>query len=233
MDTLPRAGLAQALREAEVAGATLDQHVTAPTNSDLARDRTDLRKFRTLLALDRTTLAWIRTTLTMATFGFGTVGLFRSLRASSPTPKAVHLHERHPVRHVPRRVGPGGHGGGGDLPLVRAAEAPSRRGRGADAVAPQHRLGVAAVRRRLGGALGRLLAVKGTIMPVTTRSAGVQKAGAAGILLGRLSSVSLRGQLEWWWNTFSNDGVKANGAVWSLGVQVQGIRGSQDSQGAP
>jgi uncharacterized membrane protein YidH (DUF202 family) len=93
MDTLPRAGLGQALREAEGAGATLDQHVTAPPNSDLARDRTGLAKFRTQLALDRTTLAWIRTTLTMATFGFGTVGFFRSLRASSPTPESVHLHQ--------------------------------------------------------------------------------------------------------------------------------------------
>jgi putative membrane protein len=52
-----------------------------------------LARYRTQLALDRTTLAWIRTTLTMATFGFGTVGFFRSLRASSPTPEAVHLHQ--------------------------------------------------------------------------------------------------------------------------------------------
>jgi hypothetical protein len=48
---------------------------------------------------------------------------------------------------------------------------------------------------------------------------GFQPYVAAGLLLGRLSSVSLRGQLEWWWNTFSNDGKNANGAVWSLGVQ--------------
>jgi putative membrane protein len=52
-----------------------------------------LARYRTQLALDRTTLAWIRTTLTMATFGFGTVGFIRSLRASSPTPEAVHLHQ--------------------------------------------------------------------------------------------------------------------------------------------
>jgi putative membrane protein len=58
-----------------------------------ATDRTSLAKFRTQLALDRTTLAWVRTTLTMATFGFGTVGFFRSLREKSPTPEAVHLHE--------------------------------------------------------------------------------------------------------------------------------------------
>jgi putative membrane protein len=58
----------------------------------LAEKRTRLSKFRTQLALDRTALAWIRTALTMATFGFGTVGFFRSLRAASPTPEAIHLH---------------------------------------------------------------------------------------------------------------------------------------------
>jgi uncharacterized membrane protein YidH (DUF202 family) len=59
---------------------------------DLAKDRTSFAKFRTQLALDRTTLAWIRTALTMATFGFGTVGFFRSLRQAFPTPEAVQLH---------------------------------------------------------------------------------------------------------------------------------------------
>ena len=58
----------------------------------LAQNRTGLAKFRTQLALDRTALAWIRTALTMATFGFGTVGFFRSLRAASPTPEAIDLH---------------------------------------------------------------------------------------------------------------------------------------------
>jgi putative membrane protein len=58
----------------------------------LAKDRTSFAKFRTQLALDRTTLAWIRTALTMATFGFGTVGFFRSLRQASPTPESVQLH---------------------------------------------------------------------------------------------------------------------------------------------
>jgi hypothetical protein len=48
---------------------------------------------------------------------------------------------------------------------------------------------------------------------------GFQPYAAAGLLLGRLSSAAIRGQVEWWWNTFSNDGKKANGAVWSLGVQ--------------
>ena len=59
----------------------------------LAQNRTGMAKFRTQLALDRTTLAWIRTTLTMATFGFGTVGFFRSLHEKSPTPEAVQMHK--------------------------------------------------------------------------------------------------------------------------------------------
>jgi putative membrane protein len=60
---------------------------------ELAKDRTSLAKLRTALALDRTMLAWIRTALTMATFGFGTVGFFRSLRAASPTPENIRLHQ--------------------------------------------------------------------------------------------------------------------------------------------
>ncbi len=48
---------------------------------------------RTTLALDRTTLAWIRTSLTMATFGFGMVGFFRSLRAQTPTLEAIRMHQ--------------------------------------------------------------------------------------------------------------------------------------------
>jgi len=59
----------------------------------LAQDRTGMAKFRTGLALDRTTLAWIRTTLTMATFGFGTVGFFRSLREKSPSAEAIQMHQ--------------------------------------------------------------------------------------------------------------------------------------------
>jgi putative membrane protein len=59
----------------------------------LAGDRTSLASFRTHLALDRTTLAWIRTTLTLATFGFGLVTFFRSLRQASPTPEAIRLHQ--------------------------------------------------------------------------------------------------------------------------------------------
>lgn len=59
----------------------------------LAGHRTNMANFRTQLALDRTTLSWIRTTLTMAGFGFGTVGFFRSLQQSSPSPETVRLHE--------------------------------------------------------------------------------------------------------------------------------------------
>ena len=59
----------------------------------LAHDRTDMAKFRTQIALDRTTLAWIRTTLSMVTFGFGTIGFFRSLRQANPTSEAIHMHE--------------------------------------------------------------------------------------------------------------------------------------------
>jgi putative membrane protein len=70
----------------------MDEQTVAPSNLDLARDRTGLAKFRTQLALDRTTLAWIRTALTMATFGFGTVGFFRTLRERSPSPEAARMH---------------------------------------------------------------------------------------------------------------------------------------------
>jgi putative membrane protein len=60
---------------------------------DLARERTSLASFRTQLALDRTTLAWVRTALTMATFGFGTVAFFRTLREQSPTARAIREHQ--------------------------------------------------------------------------------------------------------------------------------------------
>jgi putative membrane protein len=58
----------------------------------LAAERTRLANFRTERALDRTTLAWIRTTLTMATFGFGLAGFFRTRLVQSPTPEAIRLH---------------------------------------------------------------------------------------------------------------------------------------------
>jgi putative membrane protein len=45
------------------------------------------------LALDRTTLAWVRTTLTMASFGLGLVGFFRSLRAHAPNAENTQLYE--------------------------------------------------------------------------------------------------------------------------------------------
>jgi putative membrane protein len=71
--------------------SVMDTQTTDP-RTGLAKERTSFAKFRTQLALDRTTLAWIRTALTMATFGFGTVGFFRSLREASPTPESVQLH---------------------------------------------------------------------------------------------------------------------------------------------
>ena len=52
-----------------------------------------MAQYRTQLALDRTTLAWIRTTITMATFGFGMVGFFRSLRQGSPSADTIRLHQ--------------------------------------------------------------------------------------------------------------------------------------------
>ena len=61
--------------------------------ADLVRDRTRLAAYRTGLALDRTTLAWIRTTLTMASFGFGMVAFFRTLRERSPSPESARLHD--------------------------------------------------------------------------------------------------------------------------------------------
>ena len=59
----------------------------------LADDRTKMATFRTHLALERTTLAWIRTTLTMASFGFGIVAFFRSLREANQSAETIRLHE--------------------------------------------------------------------------------------------------------------------------------------------
>jgi uncharacterized membrane protein YidH (DUF202 family) len=59
----------------------------------LAQHRTTLASFRTSLALDRTTLAWIRTTLTMASFGLGLIGFFRSLRQAGETAETIRLHQ--------------------------------------------------------------------------------------------------------------------------------------------
>ena len=60
---------------------------------NLARNRTTFASFRTQLALDRTTLAWIRTALSLAGFGFGMVGFFRSLREKTTSPETIRLHE--------------------------------------------------------------------------------------------------------------------------------------------
>lgn len=59
----------------------------------LAEDRTHMANLRTSLALDRTMLAWLRTNLTMATFGFGLVGFFRSARQANPSAEMARLHE--------------------------------------------------------------------------------------------------------------------------------------------
>ncbi|HTS17375.1 MAG TPA: DUF202 domain-containing protein [Verrucomicrobiae bacterium] len=58
-----------------------------------ADPRVDLARLRTQIAFDRTTLAWIRTTITMATFGFGMIGFFRTLEEKSPTARSVQLHQ--------------------------------------------------------------------------------------------------------------------------------------------
>jgi putative membrane protein len=60
---------------------------------NLAGERTNFARFRTSLALERTTLAWIRTALTFATFGFGVVGFFRTLRQTTNSEETVHLHQ--------------------------------------------------------------------------------------------------------------------------------------------
>ncbi len=70
-----------------------ESDIAPGSREHLAEDRTRMARFRTQLALDRTTLAWVRTTLTMATFGFGLVGFFRSLRQSNPNPETIRLHE--------------------------------------------------------------------------------------------------------------------------------------------
>jgi len=59
----------------------------------MADDRTALAKFRTALALDRTTLAWIRTALTSAAFGFGLIGVFRTIAPMAQSQEAKRLHE--------------------------------------------------------------------------------------------------------------------------------------------
>lgn len=66
---------------------------TADARSGLAAERTSLARFRTALALDRTTLAWIRTALTSAAFGFGLIGVFRTIAPMAQSQEAMRLHE--------------------------------------------------------------------------------------------------------------------------------------------
>ena len=65
----------------------------ADVKTRMARERTALAKFRTALAIDRTTLAWIRTALTSAAFGFGLIGVFRTIAPMAQSQEARHLHE--------------------------------------------------------------------------------------------------------------------------------------------
>jgi putative membrane protein len=73
--------------------AAMNDESQPDTRIPLAIERTDMAIFRTSLALDRTTLAWIRTTLTMATFGLGMIGFFRTLRQQAETPETIRLHQ--------------------------------------------------------------------------------------------------------------------------------------------
>jgi putative membrane protein len=59
----------------------------------LAGERTRLARYRTALAIDRTTLAWIRTALTSAAFGFGLIGVFRTISPMVQSQEAKQLHE--------------------------------------------------------------------------------------------------------------------------------------------
>ncbi len=65
----------------------------AGATTDLAVERTSLARFRTALALDRTTLAWIRTALTSAAFGFGLIGVFRTIAPMAQSQEVMRLHE--------------------------------------------------------------------------------------------------------------------------------------------
>ncbi|HVS40105.1 MAG TPA: DUF202 domain-containing protein [Gemmataceae bacterium] len=73
----------------------MSEETPNPTDprTHLAGKRTSLASVRTQLALDRTTLAWIRTTLTMASFGFGMVAFFRTLREANAHEETIRLHE--------------------------------------------------------------------------------------------------------------------------------------------
>jgi uncharacterized membrane protein YidH (DUF202 family) len=69
------------------------QRTSGDRHADTAQARSNQGSFRTELALDGTTLAWIRTCLTMASFGFGMVAFFRTLREKYPTPENLRLHQ--------------------------------------------------------------------------------------------------------------------------------------------
>lgn len=60
---------------------------------ELAGQRTSMASFQAELTLDRTTLVRVRTTLTMASFGFGMMAFFRSLRQSSSSEEMLRLHQ--------------------------------------------------------------------------------------------------------------------------------------------
>ena len=126
-----------------------------PTSSDprvdLARERTGMASFRTQLALDRTTLAWVRRTLTMASFGFGLVGFFRSLRGQAPSAETIRLHQgaiRFGLALIVLRTGTGG-----VVSLVNVAKAPTGRAPGADQVAIDDYTGAPADHHVHGGSL--------------------------------------------------------------------------------
>ena len=98
------------------------------TRIPLAIERTDMAIFRTSLALDRTTLAWIRTTLTMATFGLGMIGFFRTIREHAETPETIRLHQSAIHFGVALVViGIVSTLFGSDIPYVESTEAPTRR----------------------------------------------------------------------------------------------------------
>jgi len=69
------------------------QATAAGSTTALAAERTSLARFRTALALDRTTLAWIRTALTSAAFGFGLIGVFRTIAPMAQSKETMRLHE--------------------------------------------------------------------------------------------------------------------------------------------
>lgn len=49
-------------------------------------------------------------------------------------------------------------------------------------------------------------------------SSGLQPYGAVGLLLGRLSTVGVRGEVAWFYDWFKTSGDQAQGLLWSIGV---------------